>query len=154
MRRFVTSSGGMALLALSVVMMVSVVGCTATKTSDRSIVYIDADEAAAVPQGRRGAFGMGREVKTAYLDARPYSDYLEARLPGAIFMPIESARDESRRLREYDVLVVYGGDFNSVRADALSKTLLELGHDVRTIRGGIRMWRSAGHPVESGSPKN
>ena len=123
-------------------------GCTSAKTSDRSIVYVEAADALALSQGEARLFGLAPATRSVYVDARTETEYREAHLPGAVHLPIEDAREQHRPLREFDVLIVYGNDFNSIRADALSKTLIELGHDVRTLRGGLRAWRDAGNPVE------
>src|SRR5690606_26303295 len=117
------------------------IGCTATKTSDRSIIYVDPGEASALSKGESRLFGLGRGATVAYVDARTAEEFRTERLPGALHVPLASVREQHRILREFDVLVVYGNDYNSTRADALSKILIELGRDVRTLRGGLRAWR-------------
>ena len=54
-------------------------------------------------------------------------------------------------LEGFGTLIVYGDDFGSAIANAMSKRLVELGYkDVRTLRGGLRAWQDAGNEVELG----
>lgn len=138
------------LLAAGIVVIV-LAGCSETKTSDRDLVLMNVDEARELAAGGAG-LRLGRARRVAWVDPRSESEFRAERIAGAIHLPLERARDDHRSLREYDVLIVYGNDFNSPRATALSKTLIELRHgDVRTLRGGLRAWKEAGHSVESGT---
>ncbi len=122
-------------------------GCHATKTSDRSLTMVSPDEAVKAVEGGSGFFGGGRSG--LWVDARSKQEFDESRIPGAVHLPIEAAREEHRALREYAPIVVYGRDRAAVRANALSKILMELGHkDVRTLLGGFEAWKDAGFPVE------
>lgn len=128
----------------------TVPGCSTTKTSDRDLTFIEAQEGLHFARGERRGF-LGGSNGAIWIDARPAEAYREGHLPGAIHLPLERARAEHETLRRDATLIVYGEDYNSPRAYALSKTLLELGHkDVRTLRGGFRAWQAAGYPVESG----
>lgn len=127
-------------------------GCGDPKTSDRDLILMNVDDARELFARGRGGLRIGRSGQAAWIDPRSESEFRAERIPGAIHLPLDRVRDDHRPLREYDVLIVYGDDFNSPRAAALSKTLIELGHgDVRTLRGGLRAWKAAGHSVESGS---
>ncbi len=85
-----------------------------------------------------------------WLDPRTDDEYRKEHIPGAVHLPMQRVREDHSILRQYDVIVVYGNDFNSPRATAVSKTLMELGHrDVRTLRGGLKAWKEAGNPTES-----
>ena len=58
--------------------------------------------------------------------------------------------DHERVLAGYDLLIVYGDDYNDPIAEAMSKRLLNLGYkDVRTLRGGITAWTDAGYALET-----
>jgi len=130
-------------------------GCEGTKTSDRDLVMVDVDEAMKLSEGGGGGLRLRRAGRVAWVDPRTSDEFRNERIPGAVHLPLDHARDAHRDLREYDVLIVYGNDFNSPRATALSKVLIELGHrDVRTLRGGLRAWKSAGRPVEGSNPSS
>ena len=125
-------------------------GCS-SKTSDRSLVFVEPAEAEVLLRGKRGVLGLGGEARGAWVDPRSRIDYLDGRIPGALNIPFEDLRSEYGRLEGYDVLIVYGDDYNSPVALAASKTLIELGFkDVRTLRGGLRAWEAAGNTIKQG----
>lgn len=125
-------------------------GCLSTKTSDRDLVFVDPAEGMEIVRGERQGLVLGT-VRGVWVDPRSVSEFREGHIPGAVHLPLERARDEHSRLEDYTTIVVYGEDYNSPLAHALSKTLLELGYDdVRTLRGGLRAWQAAGNPVETG----
>jgi rhodanese-related sulfurtransferase len=126
------------------------IGCS-NKTSDRSLVFVRPGDAEQLVQGKRGLLGLGGEVCGAWLDPRSRVDYLEGHIPGAVHLPLEELRSEAAALDQYDLIIVYGDDYNSPVALAASKTLIGLGFkDVRTLRGGLRAWADAGNPIEKG----
>jgi rhodanese-related sulfurtransferase len=126
------------------------IGCS-NKTSDRSLVFVQPADAELLVQGKRGLLGLGGEVRGVWLDPRSRVDYLAGHIPGAVHLPFEDLRSEHAGLDQYDVIIVYGDDYNSPVALAASKTLIELGFkDVRTLRGGLRAWEDAGNPIEQG----
>ena len=62
-----------------------------------------------------------------------------------------SSVQDHRQLSDYSVVVVYGDSYNDPKAEALSKRLMQLGHeDVHTLRGGFQAWTDAGHETEPG----
>ncbi|MDY7108366.1 MAG: rhodanese-like domain-containing protein [Planctomycetota bacterium] len=126
------------------------IGCS-NKTSDRSLVFVPPADAEQLIRGQRGLLGLGGEVRGAWLDPRSRSEYLEGHIPGAVHRPFEDLRDDHADLDQYDLIIVYGDDYNTPVALAASKTLMELGfEDVRTLRGGLRAWKAAGNPIEAG----
>lgn len=138
------------LVFLAILGMMALPGCGETKTSDRDLVMVNADEARQLFDRGGGGLRIGRTGRAAWVDPRSEAEFRGERIAGAIHLPLDRARDEHRPLREYDILIVYGNDFNSPRAAALSKMLIEYGHrDVRTLRGGLRAWKAAGHTIES-----
>lgn len=135
---------GFAIVALLAVFLS---GCT-TRTSDRDLVFLNPAEALEAVQGERRM--LRGSTTGVWLDPRTDREYREGHIPGAIHMPMQRVREDHASLREYDVIIVYGNDFNSPRATAVSKTLLELGHrDVRTLRGGLKAWKEAGHSLQT-----
>ena len=140
---------GSVLLILPILLIGTLAACQ-SQTSDRDLTLVTPAEAIEAVEGRGGVFGR-RGPGGVWVDARNPSEFNRERIPGAINLPIEHARQEHEVLREYRTIVVYGNDFNSPRAQALSKLLIELRHrDVRTLRGGLRAWKETGHAVESG----
>lgn len=135
-----------AILALS--------GCSNKKTSDKSLTFLNAEDAHSLLGDKREAvFGLGGEKTTAIVDPRTLLNYRNGHIPGAIHLPYENVRDETRRLQPFTTIIVYGDSYNSTIAQAMSKTLIELGFDdVRTLRGGLRAWEDAGFEVEKGIP--
>ncbi len=124
-------------------------GCQGTRTSDRDLTLVTPSEGVEAVEGTRRAFGQ-RGQGGVWVDARSESEFNQGHIPGAINLPIERARQDHEILRDYRTIIVYGNDFNSARANALSKVLIELRHrDVRTLHGGLRAWKDAGHSVAS-----
>ena len=124
-------------------------GCSSKKTSGRDLVLIEPREAAQLLEGRTKLFGLAGIAETAIVDPRSQSDYAEGHLPGALSMPFQDVAARHDQLRSYALVVVYGSDYGDPRAEAMSKRLIELGiKDVRTMRGGLRAWVSAGYTLE------
>jgi phage shock protein E len=133
----------------SVLVALVIAGCGAPKTSDRDIVFVGVDDAEVLVQGKRNLFG--KVSSAALIDPRSSYDFNEGHIPGALHVPYERAESEAEQLRLYDVVIVYGNDYNSAIALAMSKTLIEKGlKDVRTLRGGIRAWTDAGRELAHG----
>jgi rhodanese-related sulfurtransferase len=129
-------------------------GCSNKKTSDKSLSFVTADDAHSLLGGKREAlFGLGGEKTSAFVDPRTLLDYRKGHIPGAIHLPYENVREQTRRLQPYTTIIVYGDSYNSTIAQAMSKTLIELGFDdVRTLRGGLRAWQDAGFDLAKGIP--
>ena len=117
---------------------VGAVGCN-KKTSGRDLVLIEASKASTLMQGHTGLLGLAGLGQTAVVDPRIAEEFNAGHLPGAINMPFQTVSVRYRELQGYDVVVVYGADFDDPKAEAMSKRLLELRiKDVRTLRGGVR----------------
>ena len=130
----------------------AMLGCP-NKTDDSLLVMVDPGEAMEAMDSKRGVFSFG--TKTAvWVDPRSLEAYRKAHIPGAVHLPFANvAVDHEHVLEDVDVIVVYGDDYNDVKAKGMSKRLIELGYsDVRTLNGGLRQWESQGHPVETGDP--
>ena len=124
------------------------IGC-AKKTSDKSLVFVDPLDAEVLIQGKKKVFGLAGTSTAVWVDPRSTADYRAGHIPGALHIPFEDVRTDHRRLKAFDVIIVYGANYNSPVALATSKTLMELGFkDVRTLRGGLRAWEAAGNDVE------
>ena len=125
-------------------------GCSQS-VSDRNLVLVDPAEARQLMEDRRKL--LGGVARGACVDPRGEAAYLKGHIPGAIHLPFQKVSSDNKKLREYDVLIVYGDDYNDQLANGMSKRLIELGFkEVRTLRGGLRAWTEAGLELDSGQP--
>jgi rhodanese-related sulfurtransferase len=130
-------------------------GCFRTTTTDKNLTFISVVEAQEVVAGKKQLLGLAGTAKGVWLDPRTPQEFAAEHIPGAINVPYENLADEFKTLKQYDILVVYGVDYNDPKADAYSKRLIELGHrDVRTLNGGLRAWKADGNPVEGTNVKS
>ncbi|MCI0365389.1 MAG: rhodanese-like domain-containing protein [Phycisphaerales bacterium] len=122
-------------------------GCS-SKPSDRDLVLLGPDQATELVAGKRTLLVLGSE-EAVWVDARSESDFRTGHIPGAISLPYERVSADHKQLDDYDILIVYGNDYNDPRSVGMSKRLMELGHkDVRTLQGGFRAWKEEGNPIE------
>ena len=127
----------------------AVLSCT-IKTSDRDLVLVNPIDAQELVQGQAKLLGLGGTTTGTYVDPRSERDFRLGHIPGAISLPFQDLTNNKSKLDDYDVLIVYGDDYNDPKANAMSKRLLELGFsDVRTLRGGLRAWTSAGFALDT-----
>lgn len=126
------------------------VGCANT-TSDRDLVLVNPIDAQELIQGRAKLLGLAGTTAGAFVDPRSESDYHIGHIPGAISVPFQDLANHKSKLDGYDVLIVYGDGYDNAKANAMSKRLLNMGFsDVRTLRGGLRAWTSAGYTLDTG----
>ncbi len=126
----------------------AVISCTNT-TSDRDLVLVNPIDAQELVRGQAKLLGLGGTTVGTYVDPRSERDFRLGHIPGAISLPFQHLADNQSKLDGYDVLIVYGNDYNDPKANAMSKRLLQLGFsDVRTLRGGLRAWTSAGYALD------
>lgn len=134
---------------LSLLAVTALSGCSSKNLTDRDLVFVNTNEAQELVQGRKRLLGLGGTVAGKWVDARSEEDFRKGHIPGAVNLPYERVTKDHKMLEEYDILIVYGSDYNDSRADGMSKRLMELGHDdVRTLVGGLRAWKSDGNPLE------
>lgn len=140
------------LIALAAFAALGLSACSTT-TDDSSLTMVDPQEALKTMHDRSGVLGLGKS-KSVWVDPRSLEAYRKAHIPGAIHLPFSEVADEHElRLEGVTTIVVYGEDYNDVKAKGMSKRLIELGYDdVRTLAGGLRQWESQGHDVETGDP--
>lgn len=124
--------------------------CAGVTTSDRDIALLSPDAAEAAVAQRSGVLGIGGGSTGVFVDSRSRSAYDEQHLPGAVSLPFSEVTRDHKRLDDYHTLIVYGDDYNDAVAQAMTKRLIELGHDrVYLLRGGLRGWEAAGRTLES-----
>jgi 3-mercaptopyruvate sulfurtransferase SseA len=125
-------------------------GCNNSLT-DKSLVYVTPPQAQELAQGKKKLLGLAGTQSGVYVDSRREADFRAGHIPGAINLPYERVSADHSILKNHEVLIVYGNDYNDNRADGMSKRLMELGYsDVRTLIGGLRAWKSEGNPLEMG----
>lgn len=126
----------------------SILSCQKSKTSDRSLTWVDAATAQQLSEGERKL--IGKRAEAAFVDCRSPTEYAAVHIPGAISLPFQDVSGEhARKLAGRRILIVYGRDYGDPKADAMSKRLIELGYtDVRTLSGGLLAWKNAGYPVD------
>jgi glyoxylase-like metal-dependent hydrolase (beta-lactamase superfamily II)/rhodanese-related sulfurtransferase len=120
----------------------------------------EADYAWAMPHDKAEVPSIGLDQAPTWLegsqavvlDVREPSEYVAARLPGAVSMP---QADLALRLgelpRDRELLVVCAAGTRSIRA---ARFLKQVGFEhVTNLLGGTNGWRQAGLPVERGSSR-
>lgn len=130
--------------------MLLLTSCAHRSTSRKDLVFVDPDTAAEQLRSGGDWFNLSGGEGGVWVDPRSTRAFRKEHLPGAVHLPFEHVSERHEELSKYSVLVVYGDDYNDAIAEAMSKRLIELGHDnVKTLRGGLRAWKDAGHEVES-----
>ncbi len=125
-------------------------GC-APAISDRDLTMVDPTETRRLLEERKALLGLGGVVRGACVDPREEAAFVKGHIPGAVHLPFERVSTDYKTLKPYDVLIVYGDDYNDQRAIGMSKRLMELGFkEVRTLRGGLRAWTEAGLDLQTG----
>jgi 3-mercaptopyruvate sulfurtransferase SseA len=135
-------------LTLAVLPM-ALAGCS-KNLSNKDLEFVNTTQAQELVQGKPKLLGLGGLEAGTWIDCRAEADYKAGHIPGAVNLPYERVSIDHEKLKEYDILIVYGDDYNDNRAEGMSKRLMELGHgDVRTLTGGLRAWKSEGNPIET-----
>ena len=135
------------LLTTGALLTLVVPACSNT-SSDKVLNPINVMDAQQLANGGKKILGIGGEANAAWVDSRPESEYRAGHIPGAVNLPYERVSLDHKMLQTYDVIIVYGADYGDTRANAMSKRLMELGHDdVHTLTGGLRAWKTAGNEV-------
>ena len=130
-------------------------GCQ-QKISDRDLVYVSPSEGIKIVKGDADKLlGLIGSKSGVWVDPRPREDYLDGHIPGAISLPLKTVATYHTQLEDYDIIVVYGNVYRDPVAYSMSKRLLQLDYDdVRTLEGGLRAWKDAGHALEVGEPES
>ncbi len=142
---------GLATIGMFVLLLVLMTGCEGIKTSDRDISYVDPEAGMEAVREKKTLLGMGAMQKGVWVDPRGATEFEKGHIPGAINLPFQNVTDDHYLVRDYDVIVVYGKDYNDPKATGMSKKLLELGYkNVKTLRGGLRAWKESGNGLAEG----
>jgi len=140
-------------LIMSLTCVCAIAACE-TSTSDRDLVFLNSYDALKTISQPGGVFSSAKT--SAFIDPRSRENYATKHIAGAISLPFEDMTLEAPGLLEkYDILVVYGTDYNDILASASSKRLMEIGFKtVYTLEGGLKAWEKAGNEVQTGVPAN
>jgi rhodanese-related sulfurtransferase len=86
------------------------------------------------------------------LDCRESYEWIQARIPGSLPMPMGTIPYRLAELeKEADIVVVCA---HGVRSYTVAGYLAENGFSVRSLRGGLASWQVRGGEVESDYGKN
>ncbi|MBS0191237.1 MAG: rhodanese-like domain-containing protein [Planctomycetes bacterium] len=92
-----------------------------------------------------------------FIDPRPQTEFEEGHIPGARNLLLTSFNGEKGRdprISSFNEVIVYGDDPFSPVARAVNKRMLAMDYsDVRFFAGGMKEWKAANLPVETGPSK-
>jgi rhodanese-related sulfurtransferase len=89
-----------------------------------------------------------REQGVPLIDVREDDEFAEARVPGAVHIPLGQVAERSDEVpSEGTVYVICAGGGRSAKA---AEHLRGLGIDAVNVAGGTRAWIEAGNPTDSG----
>lgn len=133
------------LLTLGLCCLAAFLTACGDKISDADIEFISLSDVRAVVQDKPGNVRL--------IDPRSADEYAQARLPGAINLPLVRVSDEKDKLdpalARFKQLIVYGNDPGSAVARAVTKRLMRSGaKDVKLYSGGLSEWTRAGLKVD------
>lgn len=134
--------------ALLALFALNLVACT-TKTSDRDLAYVSAEEGQRLAAGERSL--LGKVTAATWVDARSKADYDAGHIPGAVSLPFENVTADYSIIKDKQIVMVYGADYNDARAKSMVKRLWQLlpHHDIRFFDGGVRAWKASGNELEA-----
>lgn len=82
------------------------------------------------------------------IDVREPDEYAEARVPGAVLVPLDTVPDNVEAFRgDGPTYVICARGGRSLRA---AEFVAEQGIDAVNVAGGTLAWIDAGHPVDAG----
>lgn len=86
------------------------------------------------------------------LDVRSKADYDKEHIRDAKSLPLDEINEKAQRmLKPSDNIIVYCDSYVCSASTSAWKILTRMGYaNVRDYKGGIRDWKTAGLPVESG----
>jgi DNA-binding transcriptional ArsR family regulator/rhodanese-related sulfurtransferase len=112
--------------------------------------FTDRDDAEAVPMAE--LLKRARSNRVVVLDTRPASEYLAGHIAGAISVPVDDLQRRLKELTKGKEYVAYCRGPYCVYADRAVEILRTHGRRARRLVEGFPEWRSAGLPIEIGSP--
>ncbi|MBS0319232.1 MAG: rhodanese-like domain-containing protein [Proteobacteria bacterium] len=99
-----------------------------------------------------GATRLINSGNPVLLDVRETAEYQGGRLPNAIHIPLSQLKERAGELAKYTGRPVVAYCERGQRSRSAASSLAGAGFtDVYELAGGIRAWKEAGLPVESGT---
>lgn len=136
MRGFLSRIGWLVLLTIGL----TFIGCGPPKTSDKNLRFINIADAQSL-----AAKGPDKAI---WVDPRPGREFREGHIPDAVNISLAQVETQHWQLKNHGTIIVYGNTGRDALTIAMSKSLIELGYDVRTLDGGIRAWEAAGNELD------
>lgn len=91
------------------------------------------------------------------IDPRPQTEFEEGHIPGArnlLLTRFDGEKGRDPRISAFNEVIVYGDDPSSPVARAVNKRMLAMDYDdIRFFAGGLKEWKAANLPVETGPSK-
>jgi rhodanese-related sulfurtransferase len=88
------------------------------------------------------------QAGAALIDVREIAEFEQARVPGAVLIPLsEFAQRYTELPQESEVVLMCAGGVRSAQA---AQFAAQHGYRVTNLEGGINAWNAAGLPVEVG----
>jgi rhodanese-related sulfurtransferase len=88
------------------------------------------------------------QAGAALIDVRESDEFAQARVPGAVLIPLsEFAQRYTELPQESEVVLMCAGGVRSAQA---AQFATQHGYRVTNLEGGINAWHAAGLPVEVG----
>jgi rhodanese-related sulfurtransferase len=88
------------------------------------------------------------QAGAALIDVRESDEFAQARVPGAVLIPLsEFAQRYTELPNDTEVVLICAGGVRSAQA---AQFAAQHGYHVTNLEGGINAWNAAGLPVEFG----
>lgn len=81
------------------------------------------------------------------IDVREPEEYAEARVPGAVLIPLDTVPERARELPDQHLYMICALGGRSLKA---AEYLTALGWSCTNVAGGTNGWVEAGYPYDSG----
>jgi rhodanese-related sulfurtransferase len=92
---------------------------------------------------------LREEAAVTVIDVRTLASYEQARIPGALHVPLEELAGRVGELDGNDTIVFYSLSLDEAQSLDAAMALYELGFaDVVVLEGGIQRWYAEGYAIE------
>ena len=92
---------------------------------------------------------LHRDGEIALIDVREPDEYAEARVPGAVLIPLASIPECAAELPDQHLYMICAMGGRSLKA---AEFLAAQGWSCTNVDGGTKGWVEAGYPYDSGPP--
>jgi rhodanese-related sulfurtransferase len=87
------------------------------------------------------------QAGAALIDVREIAEYEQARIPGAVLIPLSEFAQRYTELPQHEVVLMCAAGVRSAQA---AQFAAQHGYRVTNLEGGINAWNAAGLPIELG----